>query len=234
MADFGNKPCRLLVSQGTAAHGIYDRVACYETGWALDPAVSDSFVRADGSVGASDGDGQTEKGGAGVVPSVTGSAAIASNFLIASSGTVTALWETGLGEAWVTAKCTPVDGSVVGVILRAVDDANYWLAEIDSSADKIELIEVTSGNRTVRVTSSISGDLTPGTVDSGAEYTVQICSIGTEIRAWIEGTAATHNSFVTFTSSQHQNATKAGVRIVSGAKVRDFGAFSSLQPVPTI
>lgn len=234
MADFGSKPCRLLVSQGTAAHGVYDRIATYETGWTLDPIVSDSFVRADGSVGASDGDGQTEKGGSGVTPTITGSAAIASNYLTASSGTITALWESSQTEQWVTAKCTPVDGSAVGVICRAVDDANYWLAEIDSSADKIELIEVSSGTRTVRVTSSLSGDPTPGTIDSGTEYTVQICSIGTEIRAWVEGTISTHNPFVTYTSSTHQTATKAGVRIVSGAMARDFGVFSSLQSLPTI
>lgn len=235
MADFGSKPCRLLVSQGTAAHGVYDRIATYETGWTLDPIVSDSFVRADSStIGASDGDGQIEKGGAGVAPTVTGSAAIASNFLTASSGTTTLIWETSQTEQWVTAKCTPVDGSVVGVILRAVDSANYWLAEIDSANDKIELIEVTSGTRTVRVTSSLSGDPTPGTIDSGTEYTVQICSIGTEIRAWVEGTSSTHNPFVTFTSSTHQTATKAGVRIVSGAKVRDFGAFASIQSLPSV
>lgn len=234
LADFGSKPCRLLVSQGTAAHGMYDRIATYETGWTLDPLVSDSFARADGAVGASDGDGQVEKGGAGVAPTITGSAAIASNFLTASSGTVTAIWESSETEQWVTAKCTPVDGAVVGVICRAVDADNYWLAEIDSTNDKIELIEVTAGSRTVRVTSSISGDASPGTVDSNTEYTVQISSIGTEIRAWIEGTVATHNPFVTFASSTHQAGTKAGVRIVSGVKVRSFGVFKSLQSLPTI
>jgi len=236
VTDIDLGPVKLGVLNGTAQFGAYDRLATYETGWRLDPLVSDSFSRAnETTISDSDGNGVTEKGGSGISPITTGSPAVASNLLTSTSGASIVVWESGQADVWALAKVTPVDGAPAGVILRYVDASNYWLAEIDSSADSIYLIEVTNGTRTTRATGNLSTDATPGTINSGTEYDVQICSIGTEIRAWIDGSAvtSTHAPFVTFTSSQHQAGTKVGLRVNAGASARKFAAFQSLQSLPS-
>lgn len=121
--------------------------------WQTPIYASDSFNRANGALGSTDGAGVEEPGGSGLAWSVLqGTCAVASNVAAFSardgtSGIGLAVVETGSGDGFyeVTQTTGAAAGGRPGIAFRVTDATNYWIAYIDNSANLLRIDEVVAG-----------------------------------------------------------------------------------------
>lgn len=120
--------------------------------------------------------------------------------------------DSGASDATITAKLTlgTIAGRYAGFIFRYIDANNYWQAQIDAFGDTILIAELTAGSGTIRATESV-------TLGAGPHDAVVTLN-GTSIQVTVNGVTAS------YTSSQHQAATKHGILLRSNAagSVDDF------------
>lgn len=122
--------------------------------WIHSAIASDSFNRADGATGSTDGAGSEEGGGAGLVWSdVLGSSAVSSNrlaFTGLTGGKALSLVDPGTSDAYIQANLYRSAG-VVGVVAKYVDANNYLIAYHDGTNIKLDRV---TGGSTANVTSA--------------------------------------------------------------------------------
>jgi hypothetical protein len=127
---------------GVAYDGTIDFIQKLEQKWYPLPVASDSFNRADGAPGNTDGAGVAEVGGAGLAWSdLKGVSAIATNRLTWSSltdGVGLSVVDPGVSECFVFAKIHRTAGEV-GVVGRCVDADNYWRVTHDGTNVKLTI-----------------------------------------------------------------------------------------------
>lgn len=164
--------------------GDYDDVRVLTPLWQTPVLASDSFNRANGALGSTDGAGCEETGGSGKAWSVLqGTCAVASNVAAFSARDGTS----GIGLAVVDAgspdvvlECTLTTGAAAGirpgVAFRVTDATNYWRAYIDNSANLLRIDEVVAGSVTNRA--SVAATV----ADSTAYRMLLICD-GASVRA---------------------------------------------------
>jgi hypothetical protein len=130
------------------------------------------------------------------------------------------------------------DGSACGVVLRWVDSSNYIYCEINSSTDRILLIEVVAGVSTTLQ----NKPLNPGTLDTydmpdGEINYVTFRSInGNKIIVNI-APGTPHDARIEFDTTRFANSEKCGVYIskgtgVSSATAEDLVIFTGTQTLP--
>jgi len=240
--EFANQDCRLGIGiNGATAGPNIDRFTTRETGWTPEALVSHSFDQTDAvTIGASDGNGSAESGGVGVTPSQTGLITVASDrCTLSGDGTGYVLWDAGAKEVILSAQLTVRDSSRVGLIVRGTNQDNCYLIRLDSSANTIVLVKREAGSESTLATGSLGLDTPVGDLASGTEYWVSAVCDGNQIRAWVDGTAALHNSYVESTNSFNENATKHGLVIEKGASVtaaaaRNVVMFALTQTPPEV
>lgn len=136
----------------------YDNLRVLSNLWQTPIYASDSFNRANGALGSTDGAGVEEPGGSGLAWSVLqGTCAVASNVAAFSardgtSGIGMAVVETGSGDGFyeVTQTTGAAAGGRPGIAFRVTDATNYWVAYIDNSANLLRIDEVVAGSVTNR------------------------------------------------------------------------------------
>lgn len=241
--EFVTYDCRLGVSNnGATAFGNLDRITTQETGWTPTALVSHSFDQTDATtIGPSDGNASGEPGGSNITPTQSGLIQVASDRCVLSGdGIGYVRWESGEDEVMVSAHLTVRDSSRVGIIVRATDDSNCWIVRIDSTANTITIVERNAGSETVRATGTLSNTPDFQQIATDTEYWVTVVCEGSTIRAWIDGTASLHNSYVEYLSASFQNtATQHGLWIekgsgVSSAAARSFMVFAHAQAPPEV
>jgi hypothetical protein len=129
---------------------------------------------------------------------------------------------------------TPVDGgSVVGLILRAVDTSNYLLARVNSATDVVSISKVVAGVETVLA--SINTNTTPDFFDTPTATELQhvFHAFGNQLRT-VFAPGCLHQNYIAVTDSTFNTATKVGVLVAKGtgvasATMKDFVAFRGRQ-----
>lgn len=236
--EFVTYDCRLGVgNNGATAFGNLDRIVTEETGWVPQALVSHSFDQTDATtIGPSDGNASGEPGGSNITPTQSGLIQVASDrCLLSGDGIGYVRWESGEDEVMVSARLTVRDSSRVGIIVRATDDNNGWIVRIDSTANTITIVERNAGTETTRATGTLSNTPDFQQITTDTEYWVTVVTEGSNIKAWIDGTASLHNSYVERASASFQDtATQHGLWIekgsgVSSAAVRNFLVFAHAQ-----
>jgi len=146
--------------------------------WLPSPLLSDSFNRADGALGTSDGAGHAEStgvgsGGSGVAwTSSVGTVQVSSNKAMATAldgGIAIATADVGTPHHWARAKLTRGTG-IVGVVLRYSDASNYVYCIHNGT--NVQMVKVVGGTPTTLV-------------NAAATY-----SAGALLEAWMDSTKA--------------------------------------------
>jgi hypothetical protein len=219
-------------NEGSIGTESMDRLVTANSGWLPTPLVQHSFASV---VGTSDGAGQPESGGSGLVGTTSGDLTISSSKLAMNSdGTGIVLWESGQTDVTCWGRGTPVDGgSVVGLILRAVDTSNYLLARVNSATDVVSISKVVAGVETVLA--SINTNTTPDFFDTPTATELQhvFHAFGNQLRT-VFAPGCLHQNYIAVTDSTFNTATKVGVLVAKGtgvasATMKDFVAFRGRQ-----
>lgn len=213
-----------------------DHMCTANTSWYPAPLVQHSFATA---TTPSDGLGQPETEGGGVVGTSVGDVTISGSALQMSTDTEGFVhFDTGQTSVSVGADLTVYDGSRVGVVFRVVDSANYMAAIVNSSNNTLRIVEVVAGVETTLV--SQDSNLTPDFYDlpdaSSIYLTVHVD--GNNIRASY-APGALHLTYVETTSSRFSTATNVGCLVSKGAgvnssKATNLVAFKHVQDVPVM
>jgi len=224
-----------LLNSNGSSDNIINRILSCETDFSLVPLVQHSFASV---VGPSDGAGQVESGGDGVAAESFGSTTITANRLsMSADGSGFAVFDCGESEWHMHVKMQVYDGSPCGVVLRWVDSANYLFVELDSTLDRLRIVEVVSGTPATLATQSFN----PGPVDThnvadGAEIQLNVSVSEAKIIASLYP-GALHDTYVQATSERFATATKCGAYVSKGAAVnsanaRDMVVFARNQVLP--
>lgn len=216
-----------------AVAGI-DRMCTANTSWHPAPLVQHSFASA---TTPSDGAGQPEIEGGGIVGTSVGDVTIAGSALQMSTDTEGFVYfDAGAADVSIGADLTVYDGSRVGIVFRVQDSANYLAAVVNSTANTLAIIEVIAGVEATLV--SLNSNTAPDSYnlpDASAIYlTVHV--EGNAIRAGY-APGALHNTYVQVTSSRFAGSTGIGCLVSKGAGVNSSKAsnlvvFANVQQVP--
>lgn len=173
--------------------------------WQTPVLASDSFNRANGALGSTDGAGCEEPGGSGVAWSVLqGTCAISSNAAAFSardgtSGVGLAVVDTGLAD--VVLECTLTTGAAAGIrpgiAFRVTDASNYWRAYLDNNANTLRIDEVASGSVTNKA--SVAATV----ADSTAYRMLVICDGASVLAIHNNATAATATAATGLSATKH-------------------------------
>lgn len=87
------------------------------------------------------------------------------------------------------------------VIGRVQDVDNLWLLEVYTGDNTVRIYEKISGSYTSRASASL-------TLTADTTHTIKLVFSGTSIQGWVDGV-----QYVSFTSSSYQSQTKHGIRI---------------------
>jgi hypothetical protein len=170
--------------------------------WTPTPLASDSFDRANStSFGNTDGAGVEESGGSGIAwtESFNNQLEIVSNAAESiSSGSNLLTLETSETDVLIAARGTAVAGGYIVIVGRYVDDNNFWSIYSYQTNGTLYLYEITGGTWTTRASDT-------ATHTAGVEYVVTMIFAGDDITAYRNGGRAS------YTSSQHNTATKHGL-----------------------
>jgi len=223
--------------QNSVAIQEYNRLATFNTRFAPSPLLQHSFAAA---ISPSDGAGQTESGGSGIVAETSGSLTINSGRLtLSADGIGLCVFDVGTDDWVMHVNMRVYNGSPVSVILRYVDANNYLHAQIDSSADRMRLIEVVSGVSTTL--NDIA--LNPGATDTwnvgDAEelYFTARSRDGSNLIVTV-ARGVLHDSYIESSTTRFGASTKCGVRInkgtgVNSSQARNLAVWSQTQELPT-
>lgn len=184
-----------------------DNVRVLDTLWQTPVQVSDSFNRANGALGSTDGAGTEEPGGSGAAWSaLQGTIAVASNVAAFSARDGTSgvgLATVDAGVADVVLDCTLTTGAAAGgrpgVVFHATDSANYSVAYVDNSANLFRIDEVVAGSVTNKASVA-------ATVADSTAYRVVVVTDGSAIRGYFNNA-----TLATATGTAGLTATKVGL-----------------------
>lgn len=188
--------------------------------WTPPAIASDSFNRADGAAGSTDGAGHAEgSSGSGIAwQALTGATlAIASNKFTATSAP--GVVDCGTAEIVATADMD-ANASGHGVVIRATDESNYWIVLLTTTA--LTINQVTGGSLTERATVAVTG---------GTGERVEVVASGNTIRAF-HFTASATATCVYASASQGNTATKHG--LLGSASFDNFVVWPRKMAVPFV
>jgi hypothetical protein len=222
--------------QNSLAVQEYNRLATFDTRFAPAPLLQHSFASA---VSPSDGAGQTESGGSGVAAETDGSLSISGGRLaLSADGVGLCVFDVGTDDWVMHVNLRVYNGSPVSVILRYVDANNYLHAQIDSSADRMRLIEVVSGSAATLVDIALNPGATDtwNVADAEELYVTARSRGGTNLIVTV-ARGVLHDSYIESTTTRFGSSTKCGVRInkgvgVNSSQARNLSVWSQTQELP--
>lgn len=159
------------------------------------PVALDSFTDADDTLLTD----HTPDLGPGWTVSGDGEWTIQGNRLTADNDNSNAIMDLGVTDTNVQITEGTAPGNSYGLILRYVDQDNNWQLQHRPRQPDIVIVEVTGGTATVRATA-------PAPDSAGGRLAFKV--EGNVFTGYIDGV-----QLVTYTSSQHNTATKHGIRI---------------------
>lgn len=143
--------------------------------------------------------------------------------ILGGLGTGAAVQGVGAVEVEAVAHIVLGTSGGAGVIVRAVDSANYWFAWIEVSAKQLRIYRVTAG------ASAVMGSLATPTIAVGNKYILRVHAFGSHIVAEIAGVGILQWDDVPVTGAG------VGIRIGGGSTANLITQFAArADPAPTI
>lgn len=115
-------------------------------------------------------------------------------------------------DSFISFKWTPVSSETLELDVRRTDGDNRWVVRCSQAAGTIKLIERNAGVETERA--SAAQTWTPGTA-----YTVQVRTVGNDIRTFVDSVAKN-----TYTSASFNN-TATGIKVAGFATGANLASF---------